>query len=218
MMSEPSGPARKRIKVREVTGVFRSREDLEAGVDALLRAGFDRADIDLMADVETVAEKLGGLYAPAVELADVPEVPRQAFIGREDVTIPLAGVASILTYLGATAAALGVVASGGALAMAVAAAVAGGAAAGGLGASIARSLGREQARALEEQLATGGLVLWVRVRSPDREQKAQRILQDHGAEAVRVHEIEIDKRFEDIPLSQLVLDPWLGSEPLGEPT
>jgi hypothetical protein len=32
-----------------------------------------------------------------------------------------------------------------------------------------------------------------------------------------VHEIEIDKRFEDIPLSSLVLDPWLGSEPLGKP-
>jgi phosphoribosylanthranilate isomerase len=104
------------------------------------------------------------------------------------------------------------------LATAVAAAAAGGAAAGGIGALIARSIGREQARALEEQLATGGLVLWVRVRSPEREQKAQQILKDHRAEAVRVHEIEIDKRFEDIPLSQLVLDPWLGSEPLGEPT
>ena len=172
-MSERSGAASRRIKVREVTGVFRSREDLEAGVDALLRAGFDRADIDLMADVETVAEKLRGLYAPPVELADVPEVPRQAFVAREDVTIPLAGVAGILTYLGATAAALGVVASGGALATAVAAAAAGGATAGGIGALIARSLGKEHARALEEQLATGSLVLWVRVRSPDREQKAQ---------------------------------------------
>ena len=69
-MSERSGAASRRIKVREVTGVFRSREDLEAGVDALLRAGFDRADIDLMADIETVAEKLRGLYAPPVELAD----------------------------------------------------------------------------------------------------------------------------------------------------
>jgi hypothetical protein len=59
-----------------------------------------------------------------------------------------------------------------------------GAAAGGIGALIARSLGQEQARVLEEQLATGGLVLWVRVRSPDREQKAPQILKDHEAEAV----------------------------------
>jgi hypothetical protein len=66
-------------------------------------------------------------------------------------------------------------------------------------------------------MAAGGLVLWVRVRSPELEEKAQYILKDHGAEAVRVHEIEIQKRFEDMPLSSLVLDPWLGSEPLGEP-
>ena len=54
-----------------------------------------------------------------------------------------------------------------------------------------------------------------RVRSPDREAKAQEILTPHGAEAVRVHEIEIDKRLQDIPLSALRLDPWLGEEPLG---
>jgi hypothetical protein len=64
----------------------------------------------------------------------------------------------------------------------------------------------------------GGLVLWVRVRSPEREERAQQILREQGAEAVRVHEFEIDKRFEDTPLDALVLDPWLGSEPLGEPT
>jgi hypothetical protein len=216
-MSDQSDPVRPRIKVREVTGVVRSRDALEKTVDALLRAGVDRADIDLMASVEAVVEKLGGLYAPAEELVDVPEVPRQAFLAREDVTLPLAGIAGILSYIGATAAALGVVASGGALAAAAVAAAAGGAVAGGIGARIARELGREQAKKLEDQLATGGLVLWVRVRSPEREQTAQQILKDHGAEAVRVHEIEIDKRFEDMPLSSLVVDPWLGSEPLGEP-
>ena len=202
-MTAAGKPAEEGIKVREVTGVFRSRDDLEAAVDDLLHAGFDRADIDLMGSVDAVLEKLGGLYAPATELADLPDVPRQAFLAREDVAIPLAGTAGILTYIGATAAAFGVVASGGALATAVAAAVAGGAAAGGIGALIARSIGREQARTLEEQLATGGLVLWVRVRSPEREEKAQEILKAHGAEAVRVHEIEIGKRFEDVPLSEL---------------
>lgn len=216
-MSE-SKAATERIRVREVAGVFRSRETLEAAVDALLSAGFDRANIDLMASVDAVKEKLGGLYAPAEDLADVPDVPRRAFLTQEDVIIPMAAAAGILTYLGAIAGTLGVAASGGALALAIAAAGVGGAAAGGLGVLIARSLGREQGKKLEDQIATGGLVLWVRVRSPEREEKAQRILKDHGAEAVRVHEIEIDKRFEDTPLDSLVLDPWLGGEPLGERT
>lgn len=217
-MSDSTDPATERIKVREVTGVFRSREALEAAVEALLEGGFDRADVDLMASVDTVREKLGGLYAPAEELADVPDVPRRAFLAQEDVIIPMAAAAGILTYLGAIGGALGVVASGGALALAIAAAGVGVAAAGGLAALIARSLGREQAKKLEQQIATGGLVLWVRVRSPERENKAQQILKDHDAEAVRVHEIEIDKRFEGTPLDSLVLDPWLGSERLGDPT
>lgn len=215
-MSEPLAATGERIKVREVTGVLHSRDELETAVGALLEAGFDRADIDIMAGADAVVEKLGGIYAPAEELADVPEAPRRFFRAREDVTVPLAGAAGILTYIGATAAALGVVASGGALAAAAVAAAAGGAAAGGIGAMIARTLGREEARELEDQIALGGIVLWVRVRSPEREEKAQQVLRAHGAEAVRVHEIEVDKRFEDTPLDSLVLDPWLGSEPIGE--
>ena len=216
-MGEASEPGAERIKVREVAAVFRSRGPLEEAVEALLLAGFDRADIDLMAGIDAVRQKLGTVYVAAEELADVPDAPRKAFMAKE-MTGALAGAAGILSFIGATAAAFGVVASGGALAAAVAAAAAGGVAtAGGAGALIARYLGREQAKELRAQMATGGLVLWVRVRSSEREEKAQQILKDHGAEAVRVHEIAIQKRFEDVPLGSLVLDPWLGSEPLGEP-
>src|SRR5260221_1029256 len=98
-------------KVREVAGVFRSRDALDAAVDALLLAGFDRADIDLIASIDAVREKLGGLYAPVEELADVSRTPRQAFTAREDTIGPLVGVAGILTFIGAAAAAISVVAS-----------------------------------------------------------------------------------------------------------
>jgi hypothetical protein len=40
-MGEASDPGAERIKVREVAGVFRAREPLEAAVDAFLLAGFD---------------------------------------------------------------------------------------------------------------------------------------------------------------------------------
>ena len=214
-MAEKSDTVIERVKVREVAGVFRSRETLDAAVDALLLAGFDRSDIDLMASVDAVRDKLGGVYAPVEELADVPDVPRQAFIAREDITLTLGGIAGILTYIGATAAAFGVVASGGALALAAAAATLGGTLGGGLGAFIAHTLGQKQARQLDAQLAAGGFVLWIRVHSLDKEEKAKTILRNHRAEAVRVHEIEITKSLKDIPLSSLRPDPWLGSEPLG---
>jgi hypothetical protein len=65
-------------------------------------------------------------------------------------------------------------------------------------------------------MAARGLVLWVRVRSLDGEDKAQKILRQLGGRAIRVHEIEIEKHPEEIPLSSLRPDPWLGSERLGQ--
>jgi hypothetical protein len=205
------------VKVREVAGVFHTREAVEAAVGDLTLAGFDRADIDFMASVDAVKQKLGTVFLPAEELADAPRAPRRAFVGREDQVVPTALATGILTYIGATVGALGVVASGGALALAAAAAAAGGAVAGGLGGLVlSRYLEEKQADELEALMVAGGLVLWVRVRSPEQEKKAQEILRKHGGEAVRVHEIAVAKRVADIPLSQIRPDPWLGSERLGQ--
>jgi hypothetical protein len=62
-------------------------------------------------------------------------------------------------------------------------------------------------------LIIGELVLLVRVRSGDEEEKAKEIVLRHGAQAVRPHEITIDKRLEHLPLHSLWVDPWLGDEP-----
>jgi hypothetical protein len=76
---------------------------------------------------------------------------------------------------------------------------------------------REEREGLDALMADRGLILWVRVRSPEQENIAQEMLRAHGARAVRVHEIEIEKRPEDLPLGTVRPDPWLGSEPLGHP-
>ena len=65
--------------------------------------------------------------------------------------------------------------------------------------------------------ATRPLIMWVRVNSEEKEQRAREILIGHGARAVRVHEITIAKTNEDLPLGSLRPDPWLGSERLGQP-
>jgi hypothetical protein len=54
-----------RDNVREAVGVFRSREQIDESVSTLLRPGFDRADIDLMASAQAVREKLGGALLPS---------------------------------------------------------------------------------------------------------------------------------------------------------
>ena len=131
--------------------------------------------------------------------------------------LPWRGIGGILIYIGATLTALGVIASGGAMGWATTAAVVI-AAAGGVGAAVVtRFLERQQLEELEATALRGGLILWVRVRSPEHEEQAVKFLREQGAEAVRIHEVEIEKRPEDLPLSSLRPDPWLGSERLGHP-
>jgi hypothetical protein len=206
-----------REKVREVAGVFHSYDDRDAAINTLLLAGFDRADIDVLARIDAVQERLGGAYVAAEELADVPRAPRQAFVGHEDITVAVAVVGGVLAFAAAALTALTIMASGGGWVLAGTAAVVAAGVAGGLGAFlVARTLRPERAKGLQALTAARGLILWVRVHSPDREEKAQQILQAHGARAVRVHEIDLEKRAEDIPLSSLRPDPWLGSERLGQ--
>jgi hypothetical protein len=66
-------------------------------------------------------------------------------------------------------------------------------------------------------MAKRGLILWARVHSSEQEDRAQDILRVHGGRAVRVHEIELEKRSDDLSLGTVRPDPWLGSEPLGHP-
>jgi hypothetical protein len=204
-----------RVKVREVAGVFRARDMLDAAVHALLSSGFDRADIDLVVGAEA-RERLGGAKIAPEELPEVPAAPRQAVIAREDIVLVWSLVFSILIFAGAGFAAWLVVKSGGELIWAGVAAAIGAIAAGWVGAQLARAFARRRIRHLEAQLITSDLVLLVRVRSAEEEAKATEILLRHGAQAVRPHEITIDKRLEHLPLHSLRVDPWLGDEPLAQ--
>jgi hypothetical protein len=206
-----------RARAREVTGVFYSHAALEDAVDALLHSGFDRADIDRVADPEAVRQRIGDIYVAAEELADIGHVARRPFFTRDDMSAAVAVGGSLFGCAVALAASFIVLVSGGGpLATGTVAAIAGILAGGTAAATIAHFLRQERRRGLDTLMAARGLILWVRVHSPEREELAQKILQRHGARAVRVHEIEIEKRPEDIPLSSLRPDPWLGPERLGQ--
>jgi hypothetical protein len=88
----------------------------------------------------------------------------------------------------------------------------------GLGLIVAKYfLGEQKIKGLEPLMAARGLIMWVRVRSDEQEDQARELLISHGAHAVRVHEIEIAKTPDDLPLGSIRPDPWLGSERLGQP-
>jgi hypothetical protein len=199
--SEADTEVLERVKMREVAGVFRSRDVLDAAVAGLLSSGFDRADIDIVAGTEA-RRKLGGAKVAVEELPEVPAIPRQPLLAREDLVLVSSLVLAILIFAGTAAAAWLVVASGGELRWAAAAAIVGAIAAAVIGAQITRAFNRKHVRELEAQLISSELVLLVRVRSPDEEAKAGEILLGHGAQAVRPHEIAIDKRLQDLPVAR----------------
>jgi hypothetical protein len=207
-----------RIRTREVTGVFHSRKALAAAVQELLVAGVDRADIDVSASPDELERRLNYLSIPAADLADIPIAARQPFTGEDDVLSTEAVVGSVAGCVGAIAMAFYLVARDiGPLSVGIFSVLIGLVVGGAAMLWVRRLLRRERARGLDKLSEAQGLLIWVRVRSPEKEAEAQEILTRHGGKAVHIHEIELAKRPEDLPLHSLRPDPWLGDEGLGQP-
>jgi len=206
------------VSSREVTGVFRSRKALIDAADDLLVAGFDRADIDVSAPLDELQRRLNYQSIPPADLADIPTAARQPLINQGDVLTTDAVVGSLAGCIGAVAMAYFLIIRGMAPLSVGIVSVLTGLVVGGIAVLVVRRrLQRERVRGLEKLAEAHGLLIWVRVQSPEKEAEAQEILARHGAEAVHVHEIELAKTPEDLPLHSLRVDPWLGDEPLGRP-
>jgi hypothetical protein len=206
------------VRTREVTGVFHSRKALDAAVQDLLLADVDRADIDVSASVDELQRRLNYSAIPAPDLADIPTAPRQPYVGGDDVVGTDAVVGSVAGCAAAVGVAFYLVAQGmQPISVGILAVLSGIIVAGVAVWWTRRRLQRERAQVLEKLSEAQGLLIWVRVRSPEQEAQAQEILVRHGAEAVHVHEIDLAKRPEDLPLQSLRPDPWLGDERLGQP-
>ena len=175
--------------VTEAVGVFHDEASLERAIDDLLAAGFDRAEISLLAGHEAVERELGHRYERVAELEDDPHVPRLAYVDIDSRTEGGASLIGGLAYVGAIAATGLVVASGGTLALAIGAAALAGGGGGAIGAFLARMVSGRHVRDLQRQLDEGGLLLWVRISSPAREEVALEALKRHSAEDVHVHEL-----------------------------
>ena len=175
--------------VREAVGVFATPERLQEAMDELMTSGFDRADLSLLAAEKAVEEKLGHKYRKVAELEDDPAVPRAAYVSTESVGDAEGGVIGGLMYIGATAAAGAIVATGGTLAAAIAAAALAGGAGGVIGSILAKWIGDHHARHLQEQLDHGGLLLWARTWNAEDEKRAVEILAKHSGQDVHVHTV-----------------------------
>jgi hypothetical protein len=178
--------------VREAVGVFESSESLERAVDELQVAGFDRAQLSLLATDEALRASFGDRYRTTRDFEDETGVPHASYVETDSKVEAKATAVSALAYVGAVASAAAVVASGGAVAGALAAAVAAGGAGGAVGAYLSRFIEARHAHMLEEQLKHGGLLLWVRTPDDKAEARAQEVLSSCEAKDVHVHDIPVD--------------------------
>jgi hypothetical protein len=217
-MQKSSDDILDRMRTREVTGVFHSRKALVAAAEDLLFAGVDRADIDVSASVDEVGRRMSYVPVPPADLADIPATPRRPFLGEDDFLVTKMVIASVSGCAVALGMALVLVAQDMSPLSVGTISVLSGLVVGGVTLPILnRRFHRDRVRGLEPASEYQGLLIWVRVRSPEQEAQAQEILIRHGGKAVHVHEIELTKRTEDLPLHSLRPDPWLGDERLGHP-
>jgi hypothetical protein len=196
--------------VREAVGVFSVPEALERAVDELEVSGFDRAALSILASDETIKDRVGRLYRNIAEIADNRRVPQRAFVETDSRIEGAAAAIGIPCYIGGVAGAgVTAVGFGAATAATVAGGVVGGVVGAGLGALLAGGMIRRHVRKVSEQLAEGGLVLWVSLRDDDAERRALHILAASGGRDVHVHEFEREWTLKDRPLSDVQFDPFL---------
>ncbi|RMD92172.1 MAG: hypothetical protein D6811_07405 [Alphaproteobacteria bacterium] len=203
--------------VREVAAVFHDIATLEAAVERLTREGFNDGDFNVMATDETVREKMKEHLEPVEVLADDPRIPRRAFVPRPTRKEAEAAVIGVPMFLLGMAGLGGVLATGGAAALALAVAGVTGALGAGLGAALANAIEESHARKLAEAMAAGGIVLWVRTPDDQAEKTAIRVLTEAGGEHVHAHSIERTWGVEDIPLADFNPDPFLEPDETSAP-
>jgi hypothetical protein len=160
-MTEQTVPA----EVREVVALFSTRAGFDRAVEALLAAGYDRADLSVLAS-HTSLEAADPKYRPRDEALT-------GLVGELKYAFPLT-TAGLIAIVGGPIEA--------ALAAMVAAGVGGAAIKDYLDELTSHPKPDEFTRALE----AGGVILWVRIDTPDQEAQAAALLEREGGANVHV--------------------------------
>lgn len=174
---------------KEAVAVFDSAETMQEAIDELLASGFDRAELSLLASEEAIEQKLGHIYRRVEPLEDNSSVPRTMYVSPESIGDAEGALIGYPLYIAAVAAAGAVIFAGGPVLAAIVGAAAAGGAAAFIGTVLAGLLSRHHAQYLQDQLARGGLLLWVHLRDAEKEKGAVDILTRHSGRDVHVHSL-----------------------------
>jgi hypothetical protein len=180
-------------QVQEAVGVFFEADHLKATIEDLIKAGFDRSEVGLLASEHTVRQDLGDFYTKTNEFADSPNAPCTAFVADRADDDTIHALVGGLFFYGATVAAGAVVASAAILGGAVVAAAAGVAAVGAAGSVMGLLIHQSDSDFLDEQVDEGHLLLFVRTTDAERGATAIRILSEHSAFAPKIYTVEASR-------------------------
>jgi hypothetical protein len=186
---------------REAVAVFDSEAALNAAVDALMQYGLRQEDMSVLAGTEQPAS--------TQSLEDKDDVARASYVTGDSRTIgaaALTGGPALITGLGAALVA-GTV--GVALIPAFALTIGGSLATGSAGFLLSRVFGRKHADAIHQQLAKGGLLLWVHTPDSKDDAKVLEILKQNGGRDAHVHVVHRSWGMDDVPFSADQPDPLL---------
>jgi hypothetical protein len=175
------------IDVPEAVGVFDSWATLQAAMYDLLIAGFSRFDISMLASEDAVREKLGRQFWTSRELEDDPAAPRTAFVSEEAIGELAGGIWGGFVFLGSAIAMTALLTPAATVAASIAAAVIGGAPGAVVGGLIARRIGKHHEDYYLQQIERGGVLLWVRCATPEKERLAREIMSGHSGRDVHIH-------------------------------
>jgi hypothetical protein len=174
--------------IREIVGVFHDAGALRKAADELMVAGFDRSELSMLASRKAVEDKLGTAAQSAGALEDNPRVPMQGYIGTDSLTEAKGLIVGVPAFIGVCAAVAPAIAHGASTTMIIVWAVVGAVAGLILGAISAKMIGNKTSAYLQGQIKNGGILLWVRTATPDKEKKASEVMKSAGAADVHVHD------------------------------
>jgi hypothetical protein len=176
---------------REAIALFRDPEAFNGAISDLTSAGVDRADMSILAQEAILEGTVSQPYRDTSLAADNPNTPRQAVFSDTDVQQGRTLLTSMASVIAALAASGTVVLTGGAAQPALAAAATAGAGVGAIGALVGKQVGDERRRYLEEQMAHGGILLWIKISNPAQEVRMRQILERHAARDIHVNETSL---------------------------
>ena len=181
--------------VREAVGVFDDPDSLQKAADALLQAGFTRAQLSILGSHDAVVRKLGRMYGDVSEIEDNPRAPMMGYASTSSVNEAKAALVGIPAFVAAIAALGPTVAADLPLSTSISWTI-GGAIIGALGGLVcAKALNARRTNYFRDQVDRGGILLWVRTATPEDESKACDVLRKASARDVHVHDRPVIEEF-----------------------